>query len=25
VGGNPESEGSKSYFGLDCVVLEPAG
>jgi hypothetical protein len=24
VGGHPDSEGSKSFFGLDCVVLEPA-
>jgi hypothetical protein len=24
VGGNPRSEGSKSFFGLDCVVLVPA-
>jgi hypothetical protein len=23
VGGNPGSEGTQSYFGLDCVVLEP--
>jgi hypothetical protein len=21
VGANPESKGTKSYFGLDCVVL----
>lgn len=25
VGGNERSEGSKSFFGLDCVVVEPAG
>lgn len=24
VGGNPKSDGTKSYFGLDCVVLTPA-
>jgi hypothetical protein len=24
VGGNPKSEGTKSFFGLDCVVLKPA-
>ena len=23
VGGNAKSEGNKSYFGLDCIVLEP--
>jgi hypothetical protein len=23
VGGHPRSEGTRSYFGLDCVVLEP--
>jgi len=22
VGGNPKAEGNKSYFGLDCIVLE---
>jgi hypothetical protein len=25
VGGNPDSEGTKSYFGLDCIVLELVG
>jgi hypothetical protein len=24
VGANPKSEGTKAYFGLDCVVLTPA-
>jgi hypothetical protein len=24
VGGNPKSEGTKSFFGIDCVVLKPA-
>jgi hypothetical protein len=24
VGSNPKAEGSKTYFGLDCVVLTPA-
>jgi hypothetical protein len=24
VGGNAKSEGTKSFFGLDCIVLEPA-
>ena len=24
VGGNPKSEGNKSFFGLDCVVLTAA-
>ena len=23
VGGNPKSEGTRSFFGLDCIVLEP--
>jgi hypothetical protein len=23
VGGNPKSEGTKSFFGLDCIVLSP--
>jgi len=25
VGGNPASEGTRAYFGLDCVRLTPAG
>lgn len=24
VGGNPKAEGTKAFFGLDCVVLTPA-
>ena len=23
IGGNPRSEGTKSYFGLDCVIVTP--